>query len=253
MTDPITEADLHAFADGQLPEARRVEVEDYLARHPEIAARVMADLRSRDALRLAFGGPPARPSAELVGAARRLERGLFWHRAGLRLQRAAAVALLVGIGWVAHSQSGLSGIANSEAAPMPPAYVEDARHAHLTAQVRARIASQLRGGVYDPAEIEAATGIDLPPLPPDWRVVDAQVFPSRLGLSVEIALEAGPLGRVSVFAARSPSFDVIAPTPVRSPQDTTVYWQSGERVYALTGAVPVVALEQAAARLGAGG
>jgi hypothetical protein len=58
---------------------------------------------------------------------------------------------------------------------------------------------------------------------------------------------------VSVFVARSPSFDVIAPTPVRSTEETTVYWQSGKRVYALTGAVSEVALAQAAARLGAGG
>ena len=65
MTDPITETDLHAFVDGQLDVARRIEVEDYLAGHPEIAARVMADMRARDALALAFSGGPAlvRPSA----------------------------------------------------------------------------------------------------------------------------------------------------------------------------------------------
>ena len=44
MTDPITETDLHAFIDGQLDVARRIEVEDYLAKHPDAAARVMADL-----------------------------------------------------------------------------------------------------------------------------------------------------------------------------------------------------------------
>ena len=50
MTDPITETDLHAFVDDQLEVTRRIEVEDYLAGHPEVAARVMADLRTRDAL-----------------------------------------------------------------------------------------------------------------------------------------------------------------------------------------------------------
>ena len=100
MTDPITETD-SAFIDGQLDVARRIEVEDYLAGHPEIAARVMADMRARDALALAFGsGPASRPPERVMEAARRLERGLVWRRIGRRLQRAAAVAFWSGqAGW----------------------------------------------------------------------------------------------------------------------------------------------------------
>ena len=67
MTDPITEADLLAFVDGQLDAARRIEVEDYLAHRPETAARVMADLHVRDTLRLAVADAPARPSPALLG------------------------------------------------------------------------------------------------------------------------------------------------------------------------------------------
>lgn len=37
---PITEADLHAYVDGQLSAARRQEVEAYLAENPEAAAQV---------------------------------------------------------------------------------------------------------------------------------------------------------------------------------------------------------------------
>ena len=138
-------------------------------------------------------------------AARRLERGLVWRRIGLRLQRAAAVAFLVGAGWLAHAQVGLFEITDSEASPKPPAFVEDARHAHETALIRARMVSQHERPDYDPAEIRAETGIAVPTLPADWRVVDAQVFPSRFGHSVELVLDADALGRVSLFAARSPS------------------------------------------------
>ena len=252
MTDPITETDLHAFVDGQLEVARRIEVEDYLARHPEVAARVMADMRARDALALAFGGGPApRPPERVMDAARRLERGLVWRRIGLRLQRTAAVAFLVGAGWFAHAQIGLFEIADSEASPKPPAFVEDARHSYETTLIRARMVSQHERPHYDPTEIRAETGIAMPTLPTDWRVVDAQVFPSRFGHSIEIALEADALGRVSLFAARSPSFGVIPPTLTRSATDTTAYWQSGELVYALTGSAPEAAIERAAARLNA--
>jgi anti-sigma factor RsiW len=250
MTDPITEADLHAFVDGQLDVERRMEIEDHLARHPEIAARVMADLRARDALGLAFGGRPARRSTlQVMDAARRLERGLIWRRIGVRLRRAAAVVLLVGAGWLAHAQVGLFEITDTEASPTPPAFVDDARHSHHTALIRARMISQPEAADYDPTEILNETGIALPALPLDWRVIDAQVFPSRLGHSVELALETEAIGRVSVFAARSPSFGVIAPTLARSPKGTTVYWQSGELVYALTGSATEAALEKAAARL----
>jgi len=104
---------------------------------------------------------------------------------------------------------------------------------------------------YDPVEIRAETGIAVPALATDWRVVDAQVFPSRFGHSVELVLDADALGRVSLFAARSPTFGVIAPTLAlaRSAAGTTAYWQSGELVYALTGSAPEAAIQRAAAQL----
>lgn len=48
---PITEADLHAYADGQLPVGRRLEVEAYLASRPDDRARVQSWLGDNRALR----------------------------------------------------------------------------------------------------------------------------------------------------------------------------------------------------------
>jgi anti-sigma factor RsiW len=250
MTDPITEADLHAFVDDQLPAERRLEVEDYLAGHPEVAARVMADLRARDALKLAFERTPARrPDDVIFEAARRLERGLVWRRIGAKLRRVASVAILVGAGWFAHAHTGLLEVTDTEASPQPPAFVEDARHAHETSLIRARMVSQPEAPDYDPQEILAETGIALPLLPKDWRVTDAQIFPARYGHSLEIAVDAGSLGRLSLFAGRVPSFGVIRPTLARSESAVTAYWQSGELVYALTGSGSDTAIERAASRL----
>ncbi|MGA0595180.1 anti-sigma factor family protein [Enterovirga sp. CN4-39] len=250
MVDPVTEADLHAFIDGQLETARRLEVEDHLSRHPEIAARVMGDLRTRDALVLAFRSEPERRQpARLMEAALRLERGLTWRRIGLRLRRAAAIVLLIGAGWFAHEEADLFGL-ESGASPRAPAFVEDARHSHQTTLIRARMSSQPETSSYDPDEILAETGIKLPTMPQEWRVADVQVFPSRLGHSVEVALDAGGMGRVSLFAARAPSFGVIPTTLARSDTGATAYWQSGELVYALTGPLEAEqAIERAAGRL----
>ena len=253
MTDPITPADLHAFIDDQLDIARRIEVEDYLSRHPDVAARVMADMRTRDALGLVFGVVPAgHTPMRVFDAARRLGRGLLWRRIGSHLQRAVAITLLVGAGWFAHAQVGLFEVADSEASPRLPAFVEDARHAHETALIRARMASQPQVPDYDPVEIRAETGITLPVLPREWRIVDAQVFPSRFGHSVELAIEGEALGRMSLFAARSRKFGVTAPTLTRSASNATVYWQAGDDAFALTGTASDAALEHAAAGLNAG-
>lgn len=51
----VTEADLLAYVDGQLTPHRRVAVEAHLARHPDLAARVTADLAILRGLRLLFG------------------------------------------------------------------------------------------------------------------------------------------------------------------------------------------------------
>jgi anti-sigma factor RsiW len=248
MSDPITETDLLAYVDDQLDPARRIEVEEHLARDPEAAVRVMADLKDRDTLRLIHAALLPRPSENLFETARRLERALAWQAFGLKLRRIAAVAALIGFGWVAHGQVGL-GVTDSEASPKPPTFVEDALHSHETGLLRARMTSQPEVDAYDPAEILAETGIRLPALPEGWQVRDAQIFPSRYGHSIEIAIDAGDLGRVSLFAAQAPAFDVIAPTSARFDKTTAVYWQTGQLAYALTGNGSDSALERAALRL----
>jgi anti-sigma factor RsiW len=251
MSEPVTDADLEAYIDDQLDLGRRIEVEDYLSRHPGAAARIMADLRARDALRVLFAEAPPRPSEATLHAARRLNRGLARQRVVLALRRAAAVVLLVGLGWFAHGQNGFLGISESDASPKPPAFVEDAIHAHQTALVRARMASQREASDYDPAEILQETGVTLPALPKDWRVKDVQVFPARAGQSVELSVDARELGSVSLYAARAGTFGVIQPSIARGPNGRTVYWQTGDLVYALTGSTQEPSLEKAAGRLSA--
>lgn len=209
---------------------------------------VMADLKDRDALRLRYAANLPRPPQAMFEAAGRLERALGWRALGLRLRRVAAVVALIGFGWFAHAQIGL-GITNSEASPKPPPFVEDALHSHETALLRARMVSQPEAADYDPAEILAETGIQLPSLPGEWRVLDAQVFPSRGGHSVEIAIDTGDPGRMSLFAARVPTFDVTAPSLVRFDQAKAVYWQTGPLAYALTGTGSDEVIKQAAIRL----
>ncbi|TGD94890.1 anti-sigma factor family protein [Methylobacterium nonmethylotrophicum] len=253
--DPITEADLNAYIDGQLDLGRRIEVEEHLAARPEVAARVMADLRTRDALSAAFGPVPGTrpgPAPErLAAAARRLDRALTWRRIGARLQRAAVIAMLVGTGWLLHNETGDFGVQNTIASTHSPAFVEDALQARQAALMRARVASQRPSPAYDRREVEAATGIALPDLPADWRVDDMQIFPSRSGAGVEVAIDAGSLGKVALFATRTQDAEAHAPAIVRSPEAVTVYWTAGRGAYALSGSGNEPDLGRAAATLAA--
>jgi anti-sigma factor RsiW len=247
--DPITEYDLSAYVDEQLDVQRRIEVEDYLARHPEAASQVMADMRGRDALRAEFlPGSGSRPSPRTVGAALRLQRGLVLGRFFEGVRRTAAVAALVAVGWVGHAEFGG---ADDRRGAGPPSFVEDALMSHRTAVVRASMHSQREAPDYDRDEIRAITQIVMPPLPRDWRVVDVQVFPSKQGPSVEMAIAAERLGTMSLFAVRSPTFAVIKPTLAQRGTEATVFWQVGELAYALTGGAAGQDLERAAVELAA--
>jgi hypothetical protein len=74
--EPITEIDFQAYVDDELPTGRRIEVEAHMCRHAADAARVMADLRTRDELRLALTDIPLTPRGATIDAALRLELGL---------------------------------------------------------------------------------------------------------------------------------------------------------------------------------
>lgn len=248
--DPITEDELIAYVDGELAIMRRLDVEAHLARHPDVAARVMAGLHDRDALREAFASTPGPGPERNREAARRLDRSLAWGRFTDRLRRAAAIVILVGAGWLAHSDNGVLGIADTQASPVDPALVADAQQAREVARIRARIASQRLAPAYDQAGIEAATGIALPALPEGWKVKDVQVFPSRTGAGIEVAIEAETLGEMSLFATHSPDPDGKAAPIIRSRDGESAYWTDGRSAYLLSGGDPA-RLEQAAMRMAA--
>lgn len=244
--DPITEADLQAYVEDQLPVGRRIEVEAYLCHNPSEAVRVIADLRIRDELRLALADMPRVMRLGTNDAARRLERGLSRDRLLRRFRQAAAVAALVGVGWLAHAGIGPIGVKQVVASTMPPAYVTDALRSHRTSLVRADMRSQPEVPDYDPAEIRAATAIVVPTLPEGWAVTDVQIFPSTFGPSVEMAIRDGKLGTMSLFAARPGAFDVVPATLAHEGDLTAAYWQVGDVAYALVAKADAQDLDKAA-------
>ncbi len=252
MTHPdntISEADLHAYVDEQLTPERRIAVEAHLARHPNLAARVMADLRGRDELRLAMNGRLPVVKLTTQDAARRLERGLARDALFVRIRRAGAIAALIAIGWFAHVEFLAIGSRSGGTSATLPSYVDDAARAHRTALLRASMQSQPVSPVFDAEEIRSATAITVPELPREWQIVDVQIFPSSAGPAVEMAIRDEKLGALSLFAVRPGRFDVM-PTAVTSSDDVTAaYWQIGDIAYALVGNAGGEEMNEAAAKI----
>src|SRR5688572_13666650 len=137
--DTIIDTDLDAYVDNQLDAAGRLRVETWLARNPDAAARVMADLGMRTTLKLAMTSDVVAGGPETREAARRLSSGLANARVWNALQKVAAVGLMISVGWIAHSSVDPSEV---NASAHPPAFVEYAIRAHQTSLVRAGMPSQ---------------------------------------------------------------------------------------------------------------
>ncbi|WP_374524228.1 anti-sigma factor [Sphingopyxis sp.] len=233
----ITECDLQAYVDDQLDAAGRLEVADYLVRHPDIAARVLADLRFRDAMRALAEENGEDIPARLVDEARRLDAALGKRRPLARLGRfaplaaAMAVAMIVVATWQ-----------NIDLAPRAratvPTLVQEALMSQKTAEIRARMPSQPETTHFDAKAMRRATRIEVPALPADWRILDAQLFPSDYGPSVQMVIDTGGDQPVSLFAARtSADFPEEPQTEVVDGQ-AVGYWSHEGTVYALTGDQP---------------
>jgi anti-sigma factor RsiW len=247
--DPISDLELNAYVDDQLGMSRRIEVEEWLAQNPDIAARVMADLRSRDALRMVLATPQPPPEARTLDAAHRLKRELRWAWLAHQLRRGAVAAAFVAAGWFVHAQIGPLGVADSEASLPPPAYVEDAVRSHRTTLLRARMYSQPTVPDYDPEDIRLATQIIMPTLPQGWRVLDVQVYPSREGPSVQMMVQTSDLNTLSLFSVRTSRAGMISLSVAQIDADRVAYWRTGHLAYALTGRMPGYDLERVAREL----
>jgi anti-sigma factor RsiW len=111
---PVTEADLHAYVDGVLSEARHEEIAAYLASHPEELARVNAYRAQNEGLRHLFSpvlDEPV-PAGIAAGITADMADGVA-HRHGLHTRIAASVLIALAggiIGWILHGATTPAGM-----------------------------------------------------------------------------------------------------------------------------------------------
>jgi anti-sigma factor RsiW len=118
---PVTESELHAWLDGELPESRRAEIESYLAAHPQDAERLAAYRRNDKAIEGRF----AAVLDEAVPP-RLMQRRAPARRRVLPYAAAAAWLFLGGVaGWHLQAMKGADNRAES------PAWAHRAAVAHI--------------------------------------------------------------------------------------------------------------------------
>ena len=216
----ISDSDLRAYAEGRLSGPRRRQVEGFLACNPDLAARMMAGLHMR--------GDP-------VGEARP-RRGAGW-RAGLTAQGVAGCLGSGILGWTAAGERELDGWREADG-DHPPEYVEDAAESRLAMGVRGQMVSQLETPRLDEAEVARLLKVKTPRLPGDWRLLDAQVFPTDHGPGLNLLLETPGQERLILFAVKARTLTGGRPELAVRGREAAVFWERGRSAYVLSGDLP---------------
>ncbi len=229
---PVTESDLHAYVDGALAEARRAEVEAYVASHPEDAERVAAYRQQNAALRALYDPVLDETVPERIGVRR--PRG-----AGPTLRYAAVVAwIALGgvIGW--HLQAYRTG-----AAPEPVGWARQAAIAHAT------YSPEVRHPVEVPAEQEThlvnwlskrlGTKVKVPYLGEiGYALVGGRLLPGDSGPVAQFMYQDTKGQRLTLYLRTNR--DDTRETAFRFAQENNVgvfYWIDRNLGYALSGEI----------------
>jgi anti-sigma factor RsiW len=151
----VTEDELHAHVDGQLPADRLAAVEAWLANHPDDMARIAGWRAQNAAIRARYGGAIDEPVPNRLTPARLAPARRSW----TNLAAAAVAAFLIGgfAGWLARGASAAAPSAfesvTAEALDAYKLYVVEVRHpvevpgseeAHLVQWLSKRLGYQLR-------------------------------------------------------------------------------------------------------------
>lgn len=234
MTDtiPVTEEELHAFVDGELPDDRRATVEAWLAAHPEDAGKVAAWRAMTEKLRARYGAIIDEPTPPRLTMQALATTPAGWRMAAFAA--AAAFAFIVGgaTGWVAHGVSrspSAHAVFASEALDAHRLYAVEVRHpvevaaaerAHLLQWLSKRLGFEVRAPDLD------AIGLTL---------VGGRLLPGPGAPAAFLMYETQTGERFTLYSARSATPNMQM-RYASGQQDAALFWADNGVGYALSGA-----------------
>lgn len=239
---PVTEAELHAWMDGELPPARRAAVERHLAGHPEDAARLDSYRRTAELIAGTYA-----PLAQLPPAAAPRPKVRSWRPA----VAAAAAVLLFAVGgatgWAVRGGPAGGPDANTqvarEAAAAHTVFAADVRHpvevaadqeAHLVTWLSRRLGEKL-------------TAPKLAPL--GFELMGGRLLAVEQGPAAQLMYQDRSGRRLTVYLRRCPVSSDTAFRIAELGGVTALYWHERGVTWAIAGDVDRNLLRDAAHRV----
>jgi anti-sigma factor RsiW len=238
----VTEDELHAFVDGELPSDRRDDVEAWLAAHAEDRARVTAWQSQREAVRARYGAVAAEPIPERLTL-----QNLAMRRHGWRIgaANAAVLALLIGGlgggigGWLARgawddarlqsspSDRGLAAY-TAEAIEAYKIYTVEVRHpVEVPASDAEHLVQWLSKRVGYPLQAPNLDSVGL-------KLVGGRLLPGPTGPAAFFMYENAAGERYTLYCGRSQG-PATALRYDNGAAASAVYWASDDVVYVISG------------------
>jgi anti-sigma factor RsiW len=228
---PVTEDELHAYVDGELPADRRAAVEAWLVSRPDEAARIAAWHQQAELLHARYDGIAEEPVPARLALDQLARGGAAWKR----LAVAAAIAAFVlggAAGWFgrAYFDPGRTSARTltSEALDAHRLYVVEVRHpvevpggeeAHLVQWLSRRLNYEVR------APDLAALGL---------RLVGGRLLPGPAGAAAFFMYEGASGERFTLYCSRAR----VPETALRysaAGQVAAFYWIEQEKAYVVSG------------------
>lgn len=229
---PVSEDELHAYVDGELPAARRPAVEAWLATHPEDMARVASWQAQAEMIQERYGAAVHEPVPARLSLDRLVRRDRNWMRIAASI---VVLAFLAGgaAGWFGHGA--LEGNRQSarlltvDALNAYRLYVVEVRHPvevpaaeanHLVQWLSKRLNYELR------APDLASQGL---------KLVGGRLLPGPSGTPAAFFMYEGPSGeRFTLYCARSKAPDTALRYNAAGPVGA-VYWIDQDLAYVVSG------------------
>ena len=243
MTGPerwITEAELHAHLDGELPAERCAAVEAGLAADPEQAARLRSYRRHKMLIARAYGPLLERPiPARIAELALRPmpRRARRWQR----LAAAAAAAVLLfaggaGSGWWLRDRSAVTGMPG-------PGFVADALSAHQVYAVEVRHPVEVEAREADHLVTWLSRRLGIPVAAPDlaaqgFELVGGRLLPAATGPAAQLMYQDASGRRVTLYVRASVDPAETAFRFASEGELTALYWRDHGAAWALLGELP---------------
>jgi anti-sigma factor RsiW len=202
MTDPhipVTEDELHAYVDNELPAERRSDVEAWLASHPDDAARVQSWRAMAEALHARYDSVADEVVPKRLEIERLVQQPRKWFYGAIAATLAAFIAG-GGVGWVAHGAASTPTAFQNftvDALDAHRLYVVEVRHpvevpgnerAHLQAWLTKRCGWDVR------APELTASGL---------KLVGGRLLPGPTGPASFLMYESASGERFTIYTAKS--------------------------------------------------